>query len=171
MCAEQTPRLTVAEARETAPPPSSEDGKDACVCVCVLSFQKAIIYLIQDTAEKKVLWLFISLSSTHGLIRKSFALNDKGLLETQCQHASSHTPGESETHTLQDDLSSYVSPTLFQVLNQRGRGLVGGGEKGKLGLLEEEWERGPIREELLSGGGGQPKGRILVLESGRGEEG
>lgn len=29
----------------------------------------------------------------------------------------------------------------------------------------------PLLEELLSGGGGQPKGRILVLESGRGEEG
>lgn len=50
LCAEQTPRLTVAKARETAPPPSSRDGKDACVCA--LSFQKAIIYLIQDTAEK-----------------------------------------------------------------------------------------------------------------------
>lgn len=37
-------------------------------------------------------------------------------------------------------------------------------------LLEEHRERGPILEELLSGGG-QPKGRILVLESGRGEEG
>lgn len=43
--------------------------------------------------------------------------------------------------------------------------------KGKQGLLEEERERGPTLEELLSGGGGQPKGRILVLESGRGEEG
>lgn len=67
LCAEQTPRLTVAEARETAPPPSREDGKDACVCA--LSFKKAIIYLIQETAEK-VLRLFIGLSSTHRHIKK-----------------------------------------------------------------------------------------------------
>lgn len=45
------------------------------------------------------------------------------------------------------------------------------GGKGKQGLLEEERERGPTLEELLSGSGGQLKGRILVLESGRGEEG
>lgn len=86
-----------------------------------------------------------------------------------------YTPGVpsclTHTHT-QDDLPSYVSPTwfLFQVLNQRGRGHVWE-VKGKQGLLKEEWERGPILEELLSGSGGQPKGRILVLESGRGEEG
>lgn len=60
---------------------------------------------------------------------------------------------------------------LFQVLNQRGCGLVRGGAGGGQALLEEQRERGPILEELLSGGGGQPKGRILVLESGRGEEG
>lgn len=46
--------------------------------------------------------------------------------------------------------------------------LVGVGV-GEQRMLEEETERGPILEELLSGGGGQPKGRILVLESGRGE--
>lgn len=34
LCSEQTQRLTVAEARETAPPPSSRDGKEACVCEC-----------------------------------------------------------------------------------------------------------------------------------------
>lgn len=33
LCAEQTQRLTAAEARETAPPPSSENEKDACLCV------------------------------------------------------------------------------------------------------------------------------------------
>lgn len=51
---------------------------------------------------------------------------------------------------------------LFQVLNQRGCGLVreGGGGIGA-----------PFLEELLSGSRGQHKGRILVLESGRGEEG
>lgn len=32
-------------------------------------------------------------------------------------------------------------------------------------------KRGPILEEALSAGGGQPKGRMLALESGRGEEG
>lgn len=50
LCAEQTQRLSATEARETAPPPSSENEKNACVYV--LSFQKAVIYLIQDTAEK-----------------------------------------------------------------------------------------------------------------------
>lgn len=49
--------------------------------------------------------------------------------------------------------------------------LFGGVGGGVQALLEEQRERGPILEELLSGGGGQPKGRILVLESGRGEEG
>lgn len=38
-------------------------------------------------------------------------------------------------------------------------------------MEEEEKERGPGLEELLSGGGGQHKGRILVLESEKGEEG
>ncbi len=126
MCAEQTPRLTVAKARETAPPPSSEDGKDACVCA--LSSQNAIIYLNQDTAEK-VLWVFfISLSSTHGLI-KNFGqniLNGKGLMGIECQNASLNTHLENRpalhthTHTshilgLLDDLSSYVSSTLVSI--------------------------------------------------------
>lgn len=109
-------------------------------------------------------------------------LNDKGLLEIQCQHASLHTHlgnrPASHTHThithtlgLQNDLSSYVSPTLVSIPSpesERPWSCWGGG--GEQGLLEER-ERGPILEELLSGGGGQPKGRILVLESGRGEEG
>lgn len=42
----------MADVGETTPPPSSEDGTDARVCVCVLSFLKAIIYLIQYAAEK-----------------------------------------------------------------------------------------------------------------------
>lgn len=71
---------------------------------------------------------------------------------------------------MQDDLSSYVSPTFLLSIpspeSERLWSCCGGG-----GLLEEQRERGPILEELLSGGGGQPKGRILVLESGRGEEG
>lgn len=43
--------------------------------------------------------------------------------------------------------------------------------KGEAEVVRGEGERGPILEERLSGGGGQPKGRILVLESRRGEEG
>jgi len=100
----------------------------------------------------------------------------KRLLEIQCRHGGlhtrthTHTPGErshlalshTHTHTLCCRMICLLTfPLLwflFQALNQRGRGLVGGG--------------GPILvEELLSGGGGQPKGRILVLESARGEEG
>lgn len=68
MCAEQTLRLTVAEARETATPPSSEDGKDACVCV--LSFQKAIIYLIQDTTKKTAAAFYMFI--LHTWINKKF---------------------------------------------------------------------------------------------------
>ena len=58
---------------------------------------------------------------------------------------------------------------LCQVLNQRGRGHVGGvggGGSGAGAVRRGKRERGPTLEELLSGGGGQPKGRILVLESG-----
>lgn len=68
MCAEQTPRLTVAEAMETAPPPSSEAGKDACVCV--LSFQRPIIYLIQDTAEKSTTAFFYKFVLHTGINKK-----------------------------------------------------------------------------------------------------
>lgn len=57
------------------------------------------------------------------------------------------------------------------MLNHRG----GGSGKGRTGREEEGRRRGgtrgPTLEELLSGGEGQPKGRIVVLESERGEEG
>lgn len=90
-----------------------------------------------------------------------------------------YTPGEvsSLTHThlsctlgLLDDLSSYVSPTLVSIPSPQSERPWSCWEGGK-GSREEKRERGPTLEELLSGGGGQPKGRILVLESGRGEEG
>lgn len=49
--------------------------------------------------------------------------------------------------------------------------LVSFSGKGKQRLVRGEGERGPILDKLLSGSGGQPKGKILVLESQRGEEG
>jgi len=58
---------------------------------------------------------------------------------------------------------------LFHVLNWRGLGHVV--RKREAEVVRGEGERGPTLEELLSGSGGQPKGRILVLESRRGEEG
>lgn len=45
------------------------------------------------------------------------------------------------------------------------------GRPGRGGGDDEVGTRGPILEELLSGSGSQPKGRIVVLESERGEEG
>lgn len=68
--------------RQEKPHSHPQVGWNRRMCVC---FVLAIIYLIQDTTEK-VLWLFIILSSDHGLIQ-SFR-HDKGLLEIQCQHAS-----------------------------------------------------------------------------------
>lgn len=44
-------------------------------------------------------------------------------------------------------------------MSQRGHGFVV--REREAGVVREE-ERGPTLEELLSGSGGQPKGRILV---------
>lgn len=82
MCAEQTPRLTAAEARETAPPPTSVDGKDAFVRVCFV-FSKDYNLLKSRKPLKKAVWLSVSFILPTW-INKSFGhyvLNDKGLLE------------------------------------------------------------------------------------------
>lgn len=90
--------------------------------------------------------------------------------------AQTHTP--SLMLGLWDKTSSDVPPTgCFCIrypnpTSQRcGLAVGGGGIRGAAQKGKKKGERGPILEEPLSAGGGQPKGRILVLESGRGEEG
>lgn len=87
----------------------------------------------------------------------------------------SHLAGP-DTHTHEGCAGRPVYSSLsllwfpFHVLNWRGLGVVVRG-KGEAEVVRGEGERGPNLEERLSGSGGQPKGRILVLESQRGEEG
>lgn len=72
---------------------------------------------------------------------------------------------------------TFLLPVVFafdaQILHLNAVVWLGGGGwiRGAAQKGEKKGERGPILEEPLSAGGGQPKGRILVLESGRGEEG
>lgn len=127
LCAEQTLRLTVAKARETAPPPSSEDGKDACVCA--LSSQKPVIYLIQDAAEKSTVafykfilhtWIINNFWMWRAGWKKKMAFGNP---ESACWPVC--TPGEpsrsdtyahlSHTLGLRDDLSSCVSSTRVSI--------------------------------------------------------
>lgn len=120
--------------RQEKPHSHPQVGWKRCMCVC---FVLAIIFLIQAATEK-VLWLFIILSSDHGLIQ-GFR-HDKGLLEIRRQHAKlTYTPGEpsclKHTHIISHIGFTgwpvfFMFPLLlwfvFQVLILRGCGLVGG---------------------------------------------
>lgn len=147
LCAEQTPRLTVAEARETAPPPTSVDGKDAFVRVCVLSSQRTVIYLNQENRWRKLCGFLWVLSSPHGLIKVLDAMYwmIKGFWKFNVSvQAKIHTWRAVLPHTLIYHTHSWFAGWsvflrfpllwfLFQVLNQRGDGLVGGERKGSRG--------------------------------------
>lgn len=81
-----------------------------------------------------------------------------------------------KTHTLHTGcaglpvfLSFPCSGFHFRLRTGEASALLWG--KGKQRLSEEKEKGAPVLEKRLSGSGGQPKGRILVLESHRGEEG
>lgn len=177
LCAEQTQRLTVAEARETTLSPSSRMEK-MYVCVLCLGYN-----FLNSRHHRKSAVAFYNLI-LRPQINSRFSTWQRAFRDSVSARKLTYTPGKPSClkHTHNQSCWVYrmtcllVFPLLlwfvFQVLILRGCGLVGGVcVGGDQGLLEEQRERGPILEELLSGGGGQPKGRILVLESGRGEEG
>lgn len=171
----------MAEARETAPPPTSVDGKDAFVWVCFV-FSKDYNLLKSGKPLKKAVrlslsfilstWINKSLDTMYWVIKGFWKLK----VSVQ---AKTHTWRASHTHISHTLLVCRMiclltfPPTLVSIPSPEPerRWSCWGGEKGKQGLLEEEKGRGPIWEELLSGSRGQHKGRILVLESARGEEG
>lgn len=115
-------------------------------CMCALSFQKAIIYLIQSTTEKSIV-AFSTFFFQPQINKGHNVLYDKGLLEILSQHAGLYTHLESHgvSHTcwvcrMICLLKFPLLWFLFQDLNQRGRGLV----VGEAGVVRGGEGKGPL---------------------------
>lgn len=129
-CAQQTQRLTVATARETAPPPSRRMEKMHVCALCLGSNSFNLRHHKKRSVAPYnfILWPEITPKFGH----------DKGLLRNPCQHRSVHThthlenlPTHIITHNGFAGWSAFLRIPLlfwilFQVLTPRGCGLFWG---------------------------------------------